>query len=133
MVQTRPNGRRLRLVGGVQAAQRRDALARRRLGSQVPPGKPEPRPKRGFIPLCPDFVAELRSPTDSLAVRQAKLDEYIANGTRLGWLLDPEARTVYIYRPSQPVQRLDNPAQVSGDRILPGFVLDLHPIWEPGW
>ncbi|MCW5849069.1 MAG: Uma2 family endonuclease [Anaerolineae bacterium] len=89
--------------------------------------------KRGFIPLCPDFVAELRSPTDSLAVLQAKLDEYLANGARLGWLLDPEARTVYVYRPGQPVQRLDNPARVSGDPVLPGFVLDLHPIWEPGW
>ena len=87
--------------------------------------------KRGFIPLCPDFVAELRSPTDSLAVLQTKLEEYLANGARLGWLLDPEARTVYVYRPGQPVQRLDGPAQVSGDPVLPGFVLDLQPIWEP--
>jgi Uma2 family endonuclease len=82
-----------------------------------------------FLPLCPDFVLELRSPTDRLAVVQAKMEEYLANGARLGWLLDPEQRRVYVYRPDAPVARLDRPETVAGDPVLPGFVLDLREIW----
>lgn len=89
--------------------------------------------KRKFLPLCPDFVIELRSPTDRPRDLQAKMDEYIANGARLGWLIDPDARTVLVYRPGQPVVRLDNPTAISGDPELPGFVLDLGEIWEPGF
>jgi Uma2 family endonuclease len=85
--------------------------------------------RRRFIPACPDFVLELRSPSDRLADLQAKLAEYIANGARLGWLLDPEARQVYVYRPDVPVVRLDNPARLAGDPVLPGFTLDLRDIW----
>ena len=87
--------------------------------------------KRKFIPLCPDFVIELRSSTDSLAIVQAKMREYIENGTRLGWLIDPEERKVYVYRPDETVRVLDNPGEVSGAPILPGFILDLRRIWEP--
>ena len=87
--------------------------------------------KERFLPLCPDFVIELRSPSDPLSVVQAKMHEYIANGARLGWLIDPIEHQVYVYRPSAPVQRLDNPAQLSGEPLLPGFVLDLAPIWDP--
>jgi len=79
--------------------------------------------------LCPDFVLELRSPTDRLAVVQAKMQEYLANGARLGWLLDPEHRRVYVYRPDAPVARLDRPETIAGDPVLPGFVLDLREIW----
>ena len=79
-----------------------------------------------FLPLCPDFVLELRSPTDRLQDLQAKLQEYLANGARLGWLLDPEARHVYVYRPDAPIERLDQPDTVAGDPVLPGFVLDLR-------
>ncbi|HZR99118.1 MAG TPA: Uma2 family endonuclease [Chloroflexota bacterium] len=82
-----------------------------------------------FLPLCPDFVLELRSPSDRLEALQAKMAEYIANGARLGWLLDPEARQVYVYRPDAPVQRLDNPQTLAGDPVLPGFALDLREIW----
>ncbi len=85
--------------------------------------------RRQFLPLCPDFVLELRSPTDRLADLQAKLVEYLANGARLGWLLDPEPRQVYVYRPDAPVQRLDNPEQLLGDPVLPGFALDLREVW----
>ena len=60
---------------------------------------------------------------------QAKMQEYLANGARLGWLLDPEARQVYVYHPDAPVERLDQPDTVSGDPVLPGFVLDLREIW----
>jgi Uma2 family endonuclease len=82
-----------------------------------------------FLPLCPDFVLELRSPTDRLADVQAKMAEYLANGARLGWLLDPEHRHVYVYRPDAPVARLERPETIAGDPVLPGFVLDLREIW----
>jgi Uma2 family endonuclease len=85
--------------------------------------------RKSFIPACPDFVLELRSPSDTLADLHAKLREYIANGARLGWLLDPETRRVYVYRPDAPVQQLDDPATVSGDPVLPGFVLKLGEVW----
>ena len=82
-----------------------------------------------FVPLCPDFVLELRSPSDSLSFLQDKLDEYISNGAGLGFLLDPKAKRVYIYRPGQPVESLDNPLTVSGHPILPGFELQMKDIW----
>jgi Uma2 family endonuclease len=84
-----------------------------------------------FLPLCPDFVVELMSPSDSLPETQAKMDEYLANGARLGWLIDRKNRRVLVYRPGQPFETLDDPAQVSGDPVLPGFVLDLNPIFRP--
>jgi Uma2 family endonuclease len=89
--------------------------------------------KRKFIPLCPDFVIELRSPTDRLSALQAKMQEYIDNGAQLGWLIDPEDRRVYVYRPAALVECLEHPAEISGDPVLPGFVLDLHHIWEMGF
>lgn len=85
--------------------------------------------KKKFLPLCPDFALELRSPTDSLSTLQAKMQEYIDNGARLGWLIDPEQRRVYVYRPEVPVEILENPETVSGDPVLPGFTLDLREIW----
>lgn len=86
-----------------------------------------------FLPLCPDFVLELRSSNDRLATIEAKMREYLANGARLGWLIDPKARTVHVYRPDQPVQTLANPETLAGDPELPGCTLDLRPIWEPGF
>jgi Uma2 family endonuclease len=85
--------------------------------------------RRQFIPACPDFVLELRSPSDRLRDVRDKLAEYLANGARLGWLLDPRARRVYVYRPDAPVERLDDPPTVAGDPVLPGFVLDLREVW----
>ena len=82
-----------------------------------------------FSPIAPDFVAELRSPSDRLPVAQAKMEEYIDNGVRLGWLIDPPQRRVYIYRPGQPVETLENPETVSGEPVLPGFTLNLADIW----
>jgi Uma2 family endonuclease len=87
--------------------------------------------RREFAPLCPDFVVELRSPTDSLATLRAKMLEYIENGAQLGWLLDPLERHVHIYRPGQPVEVLDNPTTLSGEPVLPGFVLAVSELWEP--
>jgi Uma2 family endonuclease len=87
--------------------------------------------KQKFPPICPDFIVELLSPTDTLTVTQAKMDEYIENGAQLGWLIVPELRQVHVYRPRQGVVVLENLAEVSADPELPGFVLDLREIWEP--
>ncbi len=89
--------------------------------------------KDRFIPICPDFVVELRSPSDRLSVLQAKMDEYMANGARLGWLIDPLRRSVHIYRPQAQTEILENPESLSGAPELPGFTLDLKPIWEPAF
>jgi len=84
-----------------------------------------------FFPLCPDFVVELRSQSDRLPPLRAKMEEYRDNGARLGWLIDPTERRVHVYRPGRTVEVLQDPAQISGDPELPGFVLDLAPIWKP--
>ncbi len=89
---------------------------------------PEQRVK--FLPLCPDFVIELRSPTDTLRAVQEKMQEYLDNGAQLGWLLDQLDRKVYICRPQAPVQELAAPETLSGDPLLPGFVLDLRDVWS---
>lgn len=86
--------------------------------------------QEGFAPLCPDFVVELRSPTDRLADLQEKLQEYLDNGARLGWLIDPIDTRAYIYRPNQSVAMLDNPATLSGDPELLRFVLPVRELWE---
>ena len=85
--------------------------------------------KASFAPICPDFVIELRSASDTLSGLQAKMQEYINNGTVLGWLIDRKNRTVYVYRPSQPPQTLENPEQISADPELPGFSLPMAKIW----
>ena len=84
-----------------------------------------------FIPICPDFVVELRSDTDRLAALQSKMQEYIANGARLGWLIDPQNTRVYIYHPDREVETLHDPQNVSADPILTGFTLDLTEVWDP--
>jgi Uma2 family endonuclease len=85
--------------------------------------------RKKFVPVCPDFVIELRSATDSLTVLQDKMQEYIENGTQLAWLIDPEHRKVYLYSAQASIKELDNPATISGEPILPGFVLDLNEVW----
>ncbi len=81
-----------------------------------------------FPPICPDFVVELRSASDSLTELQEKMKEYIQNGASLGWLIDRKNKQVEIYRPGQDVEVLNNPANLSGEDIIPGFVLDLIAI-----
>ncbi len=88
-----------------------------------------PKQKESFIPLCPDFVVELRSKTDNMEPLRVKMKEYMNNGARLGWLIDRKNRKVEIYRQSQDVEVLDNPATLSGEDVLPGFVLDLTEVW----
>ncbi len=81
-----------------------------------------------LVPLCPDFVVELRSPSDPLPTIEAKMREYLENGARLGWLLDPQERKAYVYVPGEPVWVLNHPDTLSGEPALAGFVLDLKPI-----
>ena len=87
-----------------------------------------PEQREGFIPLCPDFVVELRSKTDSLKKLQAKMQEYMDNGARLGWLIDPKNKRVEIYRVGQDVDVLEQPSMLSGEDVLPGFTLTLNSI-----
>lgn len=82
-----------------------------------------------FAHVYPDFLVELMSPSDTLQEAKEKMEEYIANGARLGWLIDPFERLVYIYRPGQPMECLENPTTISADPILPGFVFDVTEIW----
>ena len=81
-----------------------------------------------YAPLCPDFVSEIVGPPLTLPELQEKMREYMDNGARLGWLLDPQSRRVGIYRQGQEVEILESPASISGDPILPGFTLDLKGI-----
>jgi Uma2 family endonuclease len=85
--------------------------------------------RKKFAPICPEFVIELRSETDNLKLLQDKMQEYIDNGTELGWLIDRKQRKVFIYRLQLPVEELDHPLTLSGENVLPGFVLDLSQIW----
>ncbi len=82
-----------------------------------------------FPPLCPDFVIELRSPSDSLKSLQNKMKEYIENGALLGWLIDPLERNVYIYRHDKTKEILENPETVSGEPPLEKFSLKMKKIW----
>ncbi len=88
-----------------------------------------PEDKERFLPLCPDFVIELLSPSDSRAAARRKMEEYRANGARLGWLIDPARRQVAIYRADGSLEpRTD---VVTGETVLPGFSLDLAAVWKP--
>ncbi|MBW4477934.1 MAG: Uma2 family endonuclease [Tolypothrix brevis GSE-NOS-MK-07-07A] len=89
----------------------------------------KPEQKEKFPPIAPDFVLELMSPSDSLSETQAKMQEYVNAGVKLGWLLDRKTRCVEIYRQGQPKEVLESPTSLSGEDILPGFVLDLRIIW----
>jgi Uma2 family endonuclease len=85
--------------------------------------------QEGFAPLCPDFVIELRSRWNTLKAQQAKMQEYLDNGTQLAWFIDPRNRRVFIYRPSEDVEVLTDAASISADPILKGFVLQLTELW----
>lgn len=87
--------------------------------------------KKRFLPLSPDFVVELISEAEDSPYFQKKMSEYLSCGSKLGWLIDPEEKAVYVYRADKSVQKLENANNVSADPELPGFVLDLREIWEP--
>jgi Uma2 family endonuclease len=85
--------------------------------------------QEGFAPLCPDFVIELRSRSDNLPPLEEKMLEYVGNGALLGWLIDPLKKQVFIYRPNQAAEILEDPDTVSGDPELPGFKLNARELW----
>jgi Uma2 family endonuclease len=89
-----------------------------------------PELQRKFPPICPDFVVELLSPSDNLKTTQAKMQEYLSSGIRLGWLINPEDKQVEIYRPGQEVEILRSPGVLTGETVLPGFTLELGWIWN---
>ncbi|MEH2323424.1 MAG: Uma2 family endonuclease [Nostoc sp.] len=89
-----------------------------------------PKQQEKFVPICPDFVVELKSPSDNLQTLKEKMQEYMNEpGIELGWLIDRKQRKVYIYRPGLPEECLDNPATVSGELVLPGFILNMSKVW----
>ena len=85
--------------------------------------------KRMFANICPDFVVELRSHSDTMKSLREKMQEYMDNGARLGWLINPKTRKVEVYRVGLDVEILSNPTELSGETVLPGFVLELHRVW----
>lgn len=89
-----------------------------------------PEQKEKFPPIAPDFVLELMSSTDSLKDTQDKMKEYIDNQVKLGWLFNRKTRRVEIYRQGQAVEFLESPTELSGEDVLPGFVLNLQLVWE---
>lgn len=89
-----------------------------------------PAQRKRFLPLCPDFLVELLSPTDTWEAGEAKMREYQSNGNRLGWLIDPANRRVAVYRQGRSVEVLDAPAALSGENVLPGFVLQMQIFWS---
>ncbi len=89
--------------------------------------------KQKFLPLAPDFVVELRSPSDRAIDLQDKLQEYVDNGVRVGWLVDPIEQQVLVYRPGKKLEQVSGARGLSGYPELPGFLLNLVEIWEPGF
>ena len=89
-----------------------------------------PEQRRGFLPLCPDFAVELMSRSDSWIQTQAKMVEYMESGCRLAWLLDPKGKRAAIYRIGKPPELLTAPDSLSGEDVLPGFVLDTGFLWS---
>jgi len=89
--------------------------------------------RRRFLPLGPDFLVELTSPSDRLSKVEEKMREWMDNGAQLGWLLDVDSYRVHIYRPGGVVEVLDAPERVAGEGPVEGFVLELTEIWEPDW
>ena len=85
--------------------------------------------RQGFLPLCPDFAIELKSSSDSLKELQKKMEEYLANGLVLGWLLDPKRKSVEVYQPNKPCKTINQPKSLSADPVLPGFVMDFDDIF----
>jgi len=89
-----------------------------------------PAESQGFLSLCPNFVIELRSPSDGLAQMETKMEMWIANGAQVGWLIDPERRVVTIYRQGRPAEVLEQPEVVPGDGPIAGFELEMARVWS---
>lgn len=92
--------------------------------------KVSPDKRRKYLPLAPDFVIELRSESDALSNLKEKMQEYIANGVSLGWLIDPASKQVYVYRPNSEIEISENLTEISGEPILKDFTMNLKEIWD---
>ncbi|MCX5961975.1 MAG: Uma2 family endonuclease [Cyanobacteria bacterium] len=90
-----------------------------------------PEQRKKWVPLCPDFVVELKSPSDDIADLQTKMLEYQENGLKLGWLIDPDRQLVEVYQADRSMELLSNPEEISADEIMAGFVLKLAGILTP--
>ena len=90
-----------------------------------------PEQRKKWVPLCPDFVVELKSPSDDIADLQTKMLEYQENGLKLGWLIDPDRQLVEVYQADRSMELLSNPEEISADEIMAGFVLKLTGILTP--
>jgi len=88
------------------------------------------RERRRFLPVVPEFVVEVMSPSDRLSAAQRKMEEWIANGVELGWLIDADTETVYIYRHDRPIEKKKGPRKLAGEGPVNGFVLELKPVWK---
>jgi len=88
-----------------------------------------PEQRTRFAPVCPEFVVEIKSPSDSLPRLKRKMREWLENGAELAWLVVPDAKTVYIYRPGAPVETVEGASRLAGDGPIQGFELDLTDIW----
>lgn len=86
-------------------------------------------PHKGFWHLCPAFVVEVRSPNDTLAYQQSRVSDWIGFGAQLGWLVDPQNHSVWVYRPNQEPEHLERPQELGGEQVLPSFSFDFTPIW----
>lgn len=89
-----------------------------------------PSQRKKWVPLCPDFIVELKSPSDEVEDLRLKMQEYIENGLLLGWLIDPDTQMVEVYRVGKSIEFLNSPTELSGDEIMPGFVLNLVGILQ---
>jgi len=89
--------------------------------------------KRKFLPLCPEFVIEVMSPSDRLAKCKTKMQAWIDNGAQLGWLIDPDRRAIYIYRPGRDAEKRTGVTKLAGEGPVKGFVLDLTEVFDPDW
>ncbi|MBD1875255.1 Uma2 family endonuclease [Nodosilinea sp. FACHB-131] len=87
-----------------------------------------PEQRRRFPPIAPDFVMEVRSSTDNLTTLREKMQEYVASGVRLSWLINPQDQQAEVYRPGQEVEVRSLPTQLSGESVLPGFILNVSPF-----
>lgn len=121
---------RVRFLDDLLAPQSGEAHAGCFVGSTGSLERVDEGAARWIPPLCPDFVLELRSPSDRLPELQDKMAEYLNNGAHLEWLIDPIERVVYVYRPGEIVERLETPGELSGEPVLPGCVLSLTAVWS---
>jgi len=113
------------------ATDRSSPIAGRRMDFQKRIQDLDPTAFSRYWPVCPNFVIELRSQSDRVRVLREKMDEWLANGAQLGWLIDPDIRTIEIYRPGLEAETRAGASSIAGEGPVAGFVLDLGPVWDP--